>query len=199
MAGRFAYDQHQLRSVVADGLRPIENHDVTEIMVLIQHQFLKRVTRAMVVEAIEAAARDHPFHPIRSYLDGLAWDGAARVDSWLATYLRAENTPYTRAVGRWFLLSMVARVIEPGCKADYTLVLEGRQGTRKSTACRILGGAWFSDTLPDLRQWWGPQEYLKGKWLIEIAELSATQKTGSDQLKAFLTPGRDLPAKERRR
>ena len=93
LAGRFAYDQHQLRPVLADGVRRIEDHDATEVMLVIQREYLKRVTCAMVVEAIEAAARDRAFHPVRSYLDGLAWDGAARVDPWLATYLGAENTP----------------------------------------------------------------------------------------------------------
>jgi predicted P-loop ATPase len=66
-------------------------------------------------------------------------------------------------------------------------VLEGPQGGGKSTACGILAGEWFSDGLPDIRAGKDAAEHLNGKWLIEVAEMSALDKAASAALKAFLT------------
>jgi hypothetical protein len=102
-----------------------------------------------VGRAVQAAARQNPFHPVREYFDTLVWDGTPRLETWLVKYFHADDTEYVRAVGPRYLISAVARISEPGCKADHMLVLEGPQGRLKSEALRTLAikDSWFTDRL----------------------------------------------------
>ena len=85
-----------------------------------------------------------------------------------------------------FLVGMVARVFTPGCQNDYMIVLEGEQGERKSSACRVLADEWFSDGLKTIGDK-DASQHLCGKWLIEIGELSAFGRADTEALKHFLT------------
>ena len=86
-----------------------------------------------------------------------------------------------------FMVATVARIFDPGCKADYLMALQGQQGARKSTAVAILGGDYYSDNLPDVTSGKDVSQHLPGKWIIEIAELSATSKAEDAALKVFVT------------
>jgi predicted P-loop ATPase len=132
-------------------------------------------------------ARERPFHPVRDYLDALRWDGVNRLESWLTRYMGAPESPYSKAIGRMFTIAAVARVYEPGCKADYVVVFEGPQGAGKSRACAALGENWFSDSLPDVTQDKEAAQHLRGKWIIEISELSALGRAEAGALKSFIS------------
>ena len=98
-----------------------------------------------VAEAVEALAKSCKFHPVRDYLDALEWDGVERLDDWITDYVGAPKTPYVMRVSRWFIMGMVARVMQPGIKFDCCLVLEGAQGGGVSRPCcafwRVSGSA----------------------------------------------------------
>jgi hypothetical protein len=141
--------------------------------------------------AIEVVARRNTFHPVQDYLTSLRWDGTPRIHTLLSTYFGAKASPYTRAVGSKFMISAVARAMKPGSKVDTMLILEGLQGTRKSTAVRTLAGdAWFADTALDLKSKDAAQS-LQGKWIYEIGELHAFNRAETTQIKAFVSSQSD--------
>lgn len=141
-------------------------------------------TAAVAIETLARSRQPH-INPVVEYLRALKWDGEPRIGGWLTQYLGAPDTHYVNSVARKWLISAVNRVMVPGCQADYTLVLEGTQGKRKSTALRVLGKDWFTDDVADI----GKKDsaiQLQGKWIVEIAELDAFRRAEMTTVKAWL-------------
>lgn len=171
---------------------PINDADLGLIRVAIEQAGMHNVGADLTAGAVRAVAELNRYHPVKDWLESLHHDGKPRLDTWLTRYLGVDASPYSRAVGRAFLVAMVARIMQPGCKHDHVLVMGGAQGIGKSTACRILGGDYAGDNMPSIRD--GAREaglYLRGHWLVELAELAPSRKAEAEDLKAFLTRATD--------
>lgn len=163
--------------------------DDAQLQSYMNRVYQSRFTNSAVVTALTKVADDRHFNPLKEYIAALPeWDGVARVDTLLIDYLGAEDTAYTRAVTRKTLVGAVQRVLQPGCKFDTMLVLDGPPGIGKSTLLRKLGGEWFDDSLSlaDTRDKTAAEK-LQGKWIMEIGEMQGTRKADIDIVKGFLS------------
>jgi predicted P-loop ATPase len=138
-------------------------------------------------------AEDNSYNPIREYLnqcnenhsDTSILDGIAK------RYFGSNNPLYQVFVKKW-LIATVARVMNPGCKVDTALILQGEQGTGKSTFFRVLAGDdWFCDdmgSVSDKDQVLKMQQSLITEW----AELeNIFSKSDISKVKGFLSSSTD--------
>ena len=144
-----------------------------------------------VFRALSVFYRRVAYDPIVEYLDGLAWDNTERLDTLFVDYLGAADNEYTREVTRKMFVGAVARAYEPGSKFDNMLILSGRQGIGKSTILRKVGfDRWFTDGIKTFE---GKElcEVIQGKWIVEISELEALNKSEVGSVKQILSQTSD--------
>jgi predicted P-loop ATPase len=201
---KFAYDQMTLQRMVVEPMplfdnpqnfkpRQVTERDTRQVMEWLQvYGDLTKIGFDNVQSAITQTALKRQYHSVQDWLRSLKWDGKPRLDKWLPTYARCADTEYEQGIGCMFMIGMVDRVMNPGCKFDYVLILEGLdQGEGKSTFLGVLAGGkeYFSDNVPaihnaDIKRL---SPALLGKWLIELPELSALKGASPEETKDFIT------------
>ena len=176
----------------------IEDHFDTEVTRWFERRGLL-VKPEVARRTVDRMARLNAFHPVRDYLNGLPeWDGTRRIATWLIDYCKVSPTVlnekdeavpniFAMEAGARFLISAVARIFQPGCKADHVLMLEGKTGIGKSTTVQILAGEeYFTDQLSDLGSKDASMQ-IRGIWIVEIAELHALSKSDRENAKKFVS------------
>ena len=175
--------------------------DVTEATILskMHAQGFNNVDVARRAFLTDAA--QNQFHPVKSYLENLTWDGQDHI-AHLSTYFRDSHDPITYADGntrtafhafmrRW-LVGAVAKLYDPMANQNPVLILDGAQGRGKSHFVSWLASSlpkFFieSPILPDKNDSLG---LLVTKWIWEAGELGSTlRRQDREALKLFITLG----------
>jgi hypothetical protein len=171
---------------------------VTAVQLWFQSEYKINLQRQDIMVIIRHCAKRNSFNPIKDYLYALEWDGGPRINGWLKRYCGARLTDgdggdetLVERMGRRWLMSAVARALEPGCKADTVLILEGEQGLKKSMVFEVLAGEkWFTDSPVHIGEK-DAMQIIGMKWIIELAELSAFHGSETEQQKGFFSSRAD--------
>ncbi|KGQ17871.1 Phage associated DNA primase [Lysobacter dokdonensis DS-58] len=152
---------------------------------------LSQMGSTTVDQAVSAVAFAHRRNSAQEWLRSLQWDRVDRLPCFLSRAFGTAQSEYTAAVGRCFMVGMVARILRPGCKVDTMPVFEGAQGLGKSAALQALVGTnWFAEAAESVTS----KDFfvvLKGKALVEIAELDTISRAEVTAVKRVLTCATD--------
>jgi putative DNA primase/helicase len=166
--------------------------DEVELLVFLQRELgIPRMGIEAVRQAVALNAQQRVRSELYEWITQLDWDREDRIGLLMTMGFGAEDTDYTFAVGQAFMKMLAARAINPGCKADTMVIFEGDQGVLKTTGLRELGGPYYGEISSAL----GTKDVqleMRGRLLIEIAELEAMSKREVEAVKAFLSRQRDV-------
>ena len=169
----------------------VSSSDEITLLVKFHSQGDSWVKQMHIQQVIQYVAEEYRINPLRTHLKQLRWDGTKRLDTWLPHYMGTKDTEYTQAIGRKWMISAVARAMEPGCQADHMLIFEGSQGIGKSQALRALGGQFYCEYSGGMTGQGTAHKDLvaviAGKMIVEMSELATVRKGDMEALKAVLT------------
>lgn len=192
-AGKIWYDtfRNRIRTNYLGPEKDWNDTDTARALLWFQRvALLGPAEKTHVDAAVGLIAQDSPRNCMAEWLTSIIWDEVPRLADVLPVGFGAKRTPYTEAVGRCFAVSLIARVIRPGCKVDTMPVFEGSQGIGKSTALAILGGEFFAESHEQI----GTKDFnlsLEGRWLMELSELHSMSASEVERVKAVLSTATD--------
>jgi len=187
------FDEFFNQAFIKDGdvYRPFTDNDAISIAIKIQGQLaMPTVSDELVYKSVKAYAMFKTVSSPKAWMETLKWDGVQRVGKWAHTYMGARDSEYHDAVSKNFWISMVARIYQPGCKADNMIILEGKQGLGKSTALSIIGGAWYGESTESVQS----KDFyicLGGKMLVEIGEMHTFSRGDVSRVKQIMSATKD--------
>lgn len=165
--------------------------DTVKLTHLMQGTFgLYNVSDKTVFQAVMVYAHRRTKNEPRDWMESLTWDGVSRAPAFFWDCFGVEESEYSHALGTNFWIGMIARILSPGCQLDNMVILEGLQGSGKTSALRIIGGSWYTSAHYSVQNTDFFQS-IQGKLIIEISELEAFSKAEATRIKNVITASSD--------
>jgi predicted P-loop ATPase len=165
--------------------------DRAKLQLAVRHGISLYSCREDIQDILVELAEQNQYSPIEEYLRKLPKPAdTSALDNLAEKYFGIKGKMYQIFV-RKTLIGAVARALKPGCKLDTALILQGKQGFKKSTFFKILAGDYFDDSLGAVSD---KDERLKlhRAWFVEWSELeSIFKRRDVSQTKAFLSSAVD--------
>lgn len=171
---------------------PFDDSTVTRIKMYLQRQYMFGAVSTAAVKAVidTALAMAPDRNQLKERLDTLVWDQKPRINKFMEDIYGVESSDYTTSVSRIFWLSMVKRIIQPGCKADIMIILEGPEGIKKSHSLEVIGGKHYDIAGKDPKNKDFYQK-LTGNFLVEMGELNSFTKSEHNDIQEMLSTTTD--------
>ena len=142
-------------------------------------------------------ARKYSYDSILEYLDKLPeFDDSINLIEILRDMFKLEEpNSVIESYFKAFILGMVWRAKEPGCKFDLVLVLvSDKEGTGKTSFFEYMGHQdkdWYTSDIGRIDNK-DAKDAIRGKWLVDMSEITRHSKKHSEEtIKAFLTDRKD--------
>jgi len=149
-----------------------------------------------VFDFIKVISNKNAYNPVLELIEGGKWDGVDRLpDLYCIMRIRPDDILSHILIYKWLWQNIsMARNERGEYGADGLLVLQGEQGTGKTTFARIMAlkDEWFADGLHLNFSDKDTTRRATSVWIGELGEVSRTFKSDIDALKAFITTPRDI-------
>jgi predicted P-loop ATPase len=170
--------------------------DITkaQLLLALEHNLDLGGRREQIEDILTLLAERRPYSPVIDYLESVhaQYGNDTQILTGFADRYLGDRQPMADAFLKRWLISAVARAFQPGCKADYILVLQGKQGWGKSGFFNTLANGWFDDGIAATANDKDQLMKLHSAWIIELSELEAIfRKKDVSAFKAFITARTD--------
>lgn len=179
-------DQYVFKGEVLDDVE-LSNKIIPRMQSSNEGLGLEKFRKAVIKSGLEILMANRQRDPHIEFLQSVEWDGKDRIETFFQRHLGVLDDEYHRAVSKNFWVALAARGLRPGIKFDAMLILEGKEGIRKSSLVEAIGGQYtFAPSRKDAMENMDELRKMHQSVVVELPELMGLVNQPAERVKAFM-------------